>query len=223
MYFVVYLAIMIFTLYLHAGLSITLLLQPAERTGWNFFVSLPLILHSVLMATYSCVLLFSQYPAICQATTTNEQFNGWRYKYFMPDPSDPSKKKLKSLFDEGWWRNALNFFKLRTPKHVSATVDMAGEGPKQTSSEMAGGAQLAAAEFGWDGVEYLLQGVIVTPGMESQVSYMLNLKRMMEELVKPGGKVKIQTELDRMSGGAKAAQAGHGHSHGGKECHGHGH
>ncbi len=114
-----------FVLGLHAVMSISLLLESENRTWLNFAVTLPLLLHSLLMVLYCGVLLSAQYSVIFLAQTTNEQFNGWRYKYMTPDLSDPKKRKMKTPFDEGPVRNCMNFCKLRKAKKVTATVEMA--------------------------------------------------------------------------------------------------
>jgi hypothetical protein len=129
-------------------------------------------------------------------------------------------------------KNCLTFFRLRKAKQINATVAMAeeGAGAPTSGAAQAGGVQLAPAASSWDGVEYLRQGVIVTPGSEAQVSYMLNLRRLTDELSKPGNTVKVNTILadeqkrqeKQLAAGGGGGGGGHGHSHGGRPCHGHG-
>jgi len=234
MYFVLYLALMVGVLSLHLAMSVVFLSQDSARTAFNFVVTLPFSFHSVLFIIYAGLLLSSQYGIICQNLTTNEQINGWRYKYMRREESSSKDKRgghshggrMTTMFSEGALKNCMTFFKLRKPKQINATVEMAaldGAAPSSGNAQ-AGGAQLAPAADGWDGVEYLRQGMIVTPGSESQAAYMLNLQRVTAELAKPGNNIKINAmfeagdQMKQLRGGG----AGHGHSHGGQPCHGHG-
>jgi len=229
--FVMFLAHMLVAMSTHLYVLVQFLLQTENRSLVNIVSALPFMVHSALMVVYAALLLFSQYGVIFQALTTNEQFNGWRYRYMSKDPRDQTGKKMLTPFDEGKIKNCLSFFRLRKGKRVAATVDMAA--PQDTSQApqiSAGGVQLPAAEFDWDGIEFLLRGAIATPETEAQVQYMLQLQSFQEAMKKPGALDAFTRGTAGAIGGAVApghshgggGGGGHGHSHGGKECHGHG-
>jgi len=241
-HFVLYLPMMAMVLGLHAFLCVVLLLDPSLRTARNLLLTVPIMLHSVLMVVY-CVLLFTQqYGVVFEALTINERMVGWRYKYMTVDRTPGSHghggQKMVTPFNEGFTRNCLNFFKLRTPKRVVPTLEMAGEGsaaaqhlsPAQAAAAAAasGGAMLPPAKHSWEGLEFLLQGVLVTPGSEMYVAQALDLKQTLDKLNDPSTRLKVQADLHAQArwqhGARTAAMAGgqHGHSHGGQPCHGHG-
>jgi hypothetical protein len=162
LYFVLYLILMMVVMSLHTWIAVKYLMVDTNSTWGNILGTSPLIFHSVLMVVYCLALLASQYGLVCTALTTNEQFNGWRYKYMIqPSPEEirtqGHKARFKTPFDEGKINNCLNFFRLRTPKTVVPTAEMAGlgadAGPIHGSGGASGGGeQLAPAAFGWDGV-----------------------------------------------------------------------
>jgi hypothetical protein len=215
-------------------------------------MTLPIALHSLLMVVYSSVLLFAQGPAIFDSMTTNEQFNGWRYKYMIVrDVATGGElgqggKITSTPFDEGKWKNALAFFKLRKAKYVPATVAMAqtpDEAVVKSAAQVqaaaaalagnssGGGAQLAEAAFDWDGIEHLQQGIIVTPENEAQAYGVMRYLKFQKILALSGGKPSPPDPRHAHGGGSGSGHGhshggnsgggGHGHSHGGKECQGH--
>lgn len=183
------------------------------------------------MSVYAGVLLFSQWQMIFRNLTTNEQWNGWRYRYLSRDDSSSDSShghghshgghaRIRTPFDQGLLGNCLSFFKLRRARRVNATVEMASGGadnvPLQPprSGHNGGGGEELAPEFDWEGVEQLKEGLIVTPENEAQVANMLRYK-MMERMM-----AQQQNQTPNGHGHAHGA-GGHGHSHGGKQCHGH--
>jgi hypothetical protein len=71
-------------------------------------------------------------------------------------------------------------------------------------------------------MEFLMKGVIVTPGTETQTQYMMNLSNITAEMQKPGNKIRLVQQQEKKSFLGNLLGGGHGHSHGGKPCHGHG-
>jgi len=212
--FVYFLVIMLMALGLYAYVSGAFLFLQENKTWGAIFLATVTCLHAVLMGVYVMVLLASQHGVIFKNLTTNEQFNGWRYPYMIRDRDAASSSPhatLKTPFDEGWWKNALSFFRCRTPKVVHATRAMASTDSFHSSdgSTSGGGQQLPEADFGWEGIEMLREGYIVTPNNWAQVNYVRQIQAM-------------QLLQQRMKEAGFSPATGHGHSHGGKPCHGHG-
>jgi hypothetical protein len=185
-------------------------------------LTLPLALHAAFMTLYAGVLLFSQGPMVFNNLTTNEQFNGWRYKYMTRDLRDTKGKAMLTPFSEGRIKNCASFFRLRKGKHVAATVEMASssDAPSAPSSH-AGGQQLPEAAFDWDGIEHLQQGIIVTPENEQQAFGVLRYMAFQKALGQHQANGGQSGGGHGHSHGGGGGGGGHGHSHGGRECQGH--
>ncbi|MDR3547937.1 MAG: hypothetical protein P4M11_06700, partial [Candidatus Pacebacteria bacterium] len=152
--------------------------------------------------------------------TTNEQFNGWRYKYMTKDPNDQKGRAMLTPFSEGRIKNCLTFFRLRPGKYVAATVEMAGGSDEPHRPQVnAGGQQLPEAAFDWDGLESLQQGWIVTPENEQQAFGVIRFLQF-QKAFGDANRMPVGGH-GHQHGGGGGGGGGHGHSHGGRECHGH--
>lgn len=204
------------------------------RIFFFFLISLALLfsvwtllfgVHALLMTAYDYILLVSQGPIIFDNLTTNEQFNGWRYKYMRRDPNDPTGRKMLTPFSEGRLKNCLAFFHLRRSKEVRPTVEMAQSADVAHENNSGGGQQLPES-FDWDGIEHLQRGYIVTPENEGMALSVFRYLNFQDAMRRQQEAAKNQLSNDGTNNRTLAGHAhshGHGHSHGASYGGAHGH
>ena len=75
----------------------------------DFFLTIPLMIHSFLLFSYVLFLFASQFGQIVNEMTTNEIMNYWRYGYFFNHETG----RFNNPFDQGSINNILSFCKLK--------------------------------------------------------------------------------------------------------------
>jgi ribosomal protein L40E len=89
-------------------LMINYLSEDVNQTGLKIGLTIPLLMHAVLICVYNYLMCAQQYQIMFTAITTNGSINSRRYMYMKDEEG-----RFSNPFDEGYFLNCLTFWGCR--------------------------------------------------------------------------------------------------------------
>jgi ribosomal protein L40E len=188
----------------YSYLMIDYLSDPVNQTGLKLGLSIPLLMHAILISMYNYLMWTQQFMVIFGSITTNESINKNRYMYLKNDEG-----KFFNPFDEGRLLNCLAFWKCR-----ENTVVIDQNKMKERKIALTKPVLMMNIDGSVVGVKAVAPAKSGCSHGGSKHGHSHGGGQQQRPVAFGGAG---QQHAHSHGGQQKA----HGHSHGGKECHGH--